>query len=487
MTCIAIVLAIALALGASTVITATQCDPTFVTQKANVFTVLPTGTNDTINLQCAFDAAVEAGPGSTVQLAQGTYYIDRDISVVNFDGSFAGAGKQQTFIQNLDAVPFPHHGGPGGPYFFQTWPGLFVFFQDQNGGPSSISISDLTFRAMGSAVPTNMHGGFILNSMNILEIYGKVTGIRDDEVSFVDTSLIRVGFEGQAGSEFTYGYNVLNAVEISGDGPMLPCGDSNCVEYVKPISGNHLVQDCTFENAVWGYVPLMINDSSVKVENSTFENVRMPIDIFDFSNSTVDIQHNSIHNATWYGVYIENGVQAMLGWDLGPHGELPEPSIVNISHNSISVTETGDGIGIADWGFLAGETTIENAVIGNNIISLEGTTYGAIFGIGASGIKVLNNRVFGQGAFGIYAGLSDDPVANWVLVGNNLQNANTEYPSIILGPSTSNFTVVGGHNSANVLDLGSNNVITGINVSRDTNLGQLVHDAMLDRRDMKRP
>ena len=61
-TCLALALAITFTLGTSTAITATACDPTFVIQQANVFTVLPTGTDDTVNLQCAFDAAVAAGP-----------------------------------------------------------------------------------------------------------------------------------------------------------------------------------------------------------------------------------------------------------------------------------------------------------------------------------------------------------------------------------------------------------------------------------------
>jgi hypothetical protein len=106
--------------------------------------------------------------------------------------------------------------------------------------------------------------------------------------------------------------------------------------------------------------------------------------------------------------------------------------------------------------------------------------------MGVSGLAVMNNRVTGYGGFGIYAGLWDDPVSNWVLIGNNLQNANTEWPPIILGPSTSNFTVVGGHNSANVLDLGTNNSITGVNVTHNPNLGQQVREAMLNRRDLKK-
>ena len=86
---------------------ASGCDPNYVSQDGNVFTVSPTGVDDTANIQCAFDEAVPAGPGSTVQLEEGTFYLSRDIVVLNFDGSFKGAGKGVSIVQNLDDVPFP--------------------------------------------------------------------------------------------------------------------------------------------------------------------------------------------------------------------------------------------------------------------------------------------------------------------------------------------------------------------------------------------
>ena len=74
--------------------------PTFVIQQANVFTVLPTGTDDTVNLQCAFDAAVAAGPGANVRLVAGAYHIAQ-IVVNDFFGAFSGAGPDWTAIYNL--------------------------------------------------------------------------------------------------------------------------------------------------------------------------------------------------------------------------------------------------------------------------------------------------------------------------------------------------------------------------------------------------
>ena len=56
-----------------------------------MITVKATSTDDTANLQCAFDLAVAAGPGQTVRLLKGTYHTGM-VFVNNFHGAFTGAG-----------------------------------------------------------------------------------------------------------------------------------------------------------------------------------------------------------------------------------------------------------------------------------------------------------------------------------------------------------------------------------------------------------
>ena len=67
---------------------------------AKTFYVHPSGGNDTANIQAAFNAAVKAGPGSTVQLSAGHFYTNR-ILVPNFNGTFKGAGQGKTVIDCL--------------------------------------------------------------------------------------------------------------------------------------------------------------------------------------------------------------------------------------------------------------------------------------------------------------------------------------------------------------------------------------------------
>jgi hypothetical protein len=91
--------AMGMAVGFCPLASGAPCSAGIVVQHGQTFTVLPTGVDDTANLQCAFDSAVAKGPGA-VQLEEGTYHI-RQIVVNNFKGSFTGAGAQRSVLTNL--------------------------------------------------------------------------------------------------------------------------------------------------------------------------------------------------------------------------------------------------------------------------------------------------------------------------------------------------------------------------------------------------
>ena len=80
------------------------------------------------------------------------------------------------------------------------------------------------------------------------------------------------------------------------------------------------------------------------------------------------------------------------------------------------------------------------------------------------------------------------------LLGNNFQNWITDggpfsgFPGIApiwLGVASQNNTVIGGSNSTNVFDEGANNTLTGVN-NMGMNIGQEIHDAMLQEMEAKR-
>jgi hypothetical protein len=384
----------------------------FAKHHAAVFTVFPTGADDTANLQAAFDAAILAGHGSTVQLVRGTYYIRNGIVAVNFEGSSVGAGKEKTFVQNLG--PFATD-----DYFLTFSP------EGQNVMPGLITISDLTFRAIG---PAETDVEFFKDPMNAFQILH----LKGDSTGKLNAYIIRVGFEGESGDLHTpWGRNIHNSSLFSS-------GDN-----FEPLSGNVLFQDCTFKNALSG-VSVMLHDAHFRVEGCTFTDILSPIGAWGITDSTADILRNRVHmGAPWNpAVYIGN---------FEPGGD----STVRISHNDISVSSVTDAIRIEDFGSLGqdGVPTIKHTVISDNEIRVEGEYSGAIGGAYVSNVLIADNTIYGHGRLGIYTGntaaswwdfYGDDfsPAAsNWVIVGNNLKHADTLYKPILLGPNSSHCLV----------------------------------------------
>jgi hypothetical protein len=66
-------------------------------------TLHPVGGDDTVRLQTAFDLCVALGPGCTVRLAAGTFYVGAIVSR-GFDGIIAGAGQDVSVLEPLAAL-----------------------------------------------------------------------------------------------------------------------------------------------------------------------------------------------------------------------------------------------------------------------------------------------------------------------------------------------------------------------------------------------
>jgi hypothetical protein len=66
-------------------------------------TLHPVGGDDTVRLQSALDLCVALGPGCTLRLAAGTFYIGAIVSR-GFDGVLAGAGQDVSVLEPLGAL-----------------------------------------------------------------------------------------------------------------------------------------------------------------------------------------------------------------------------------------------------------------------------------------------------------------------------------------------------------------------------------------------
>ncbi len=470
-----------------------------VIANSNYISIAPsgdvTGQTDWMNIQNAFDT-VSGVSEAVIELVAGTFYIHQSILGINFAGHFKGAGKDVTIIETVTPLGyFPLIDDPNG--FLTGLPGGMYFYHDQNSPstkltPSTLSFSDFSLHIRGKSELWGSHGEEPLyDAFNGLSVFGKFTGIEDDEVSYLNVNFERLGIEGEISDDFYWGFNGLNGIQFGGEYISVLQDDGLFVYYVKTIIGNFSVRDCTFSDIFWSTTGNgVFQDSTILFEENSFDTTIGAITVADFSNSNVKISHNDMTDVWAAGTWVIQAMQSVLGWDLGPYGPLPELSSVLINHNTIRGINTADGVILEDWAFIFGEKTLD-VLVSQNTIILD-STYGGIYGLGVQEAIITNNRISGIGFSGIYCGFGDLST-NWMIKGNNVQEFNAQptlwwwegdSAPIILGWTTYSCTVVGGSSKTNVLDFGIDNYITGVNTIQGNPPGQDIQEAMHHKRDL---
>jgi len=461
----AIVIGICVATGQP--VWAHECDLDYVTQVGNTFIVDPTGGDDTANLECAFDAAAAAGPGSTVQLMDGTYSIGM-IAVNEFHGSFVGSGKEQTTITTVS--PLDCSGG---------WPELIAFRK-------GIHVADMTFDISDPHPCQPWEHAFMGTRDDlavIVTVVGQPIGWASPDYDwsipstvYANSSFENVAFRGANRDDPAIPWSVSAPLAISGGVDISPDG----IGRFRPLRGVHTVANCSFENAVFGIAAYGLESASVLVGGSgstgnTFADVSIGLWGLDNSNSSIEFSHNEVVDVAPYGT----GVLAVQ--DAGPlvsSYPWPSPSQYLIRYNTLDVAGPVDAISIMDFGPAFGEGSKIHAVVSQNRIHLEDGEWGGVWGLGAQDVLVTNNRITGSGMAGIYFGFQGLPSSGWTIIGNSVQNLESDVAAIWLGEDTSLCTVVGGSNKTNVLDEGTDNIIAGVNTTGGNPPGPEIREAM---------
>lgn len=273
-----------------------SCNPNWVFHLEEVWLVLPTGTDDTANLQCAFDHAV-IGSHSTVQLSGGTYHTGQ-IVASGFVGTFRGVGTDETIIQTLDRPlsvtyldffvnpPTPESGS-------NPWPSVFAFV----GG--DIVISDLslyvtensgttgwTFTGLGVNVYELAHGFVVVGS--------EVPGQNYREAN---AALYRVRIEGLQRAGTLYGFNLINATYYEG----FLGADT------LPLRGTFDIHDSHFRQ-VGGTNLYNLYDAQISITRNSYRDSFEGMDVGNLSNTSYEFADNEALNislgAVLGGVYL---------------------------------------------------------------------------------------------------------------------------------------------------------------------------------------
>ena len=340
-TIVSLILALAFALvwTAGAVSADTVCDPDYVTQSGNVISVLPTGVDDTANLQCAFDVALSYGEGAHVQLKAGAFHTGQ-VVINDFQGTFTGAGMNNTEIINLPnlyVTPVDMYLNP--PSASNPWPSLFSFVD------GDYHIADLAIRIIGDN-PTSGWSIFGI-APPVKELSLAIAVLGDEAHVRVDRVLI----EGEPMENSLYGYNLINGIYMEGFMGELPW---------PPISGSLEVYNSVFKHIGCATPVLNLKDATVVISHNRYEDVFDASDASDLIDSNVTFSHNQVEGALfgyWYypgygvnsegsHILIKNNV--FRGSTFGPFFEGvfgPENECLMIGNNVQDVTDIGIYLG----------------------------------------------------------------------------------------------------------------------------------------------
>jgi hypothetical protein len=97
----------------------------------------------------------------------------------------------------------------------------------------------------------------------------------------------------------------------------------------------------------------------------------------------------------------------------------------------------------------------------------------AVYGVRTKGMVIRNNQFSGYGDMALVLTTSE----NGLILGNNFSTAEFSSAAVYLMSTTKDWTVVGGSIADQVIDLGTNNIITGFNVNNsEAPFGQSIVD-----------
>jgi hypothetical protein len=414
-------------------------------ENERVFIVEPTGGDDTPAIMQAFDDAIAAGHGSVVQLIAGEYYLGL-IEVRDFYGVFKGEGKDKTVINvmnDLDIASLWNKGQRGD---------LIKFV----GG--DVCLSNFTIRTPeGRLSVTGPANGIIGSLVNFSACNAQYeTGNASRSINVV---IDNVSFKGQlldGGYGYVKKYNCAMGVRAGYDQPW---GTEIPREKI-----NFKVTNSDFNTFCYGLVLESMTYGRIivgeKNSGNTFSNTDYCGGVWESRNMEVSIEGNTF-----------NVPEYSAGLDLDDYwyytGTLKdEPQtkcmIFNVQNNVFNLVHS-------EYAFMMRnlrrrDYPDEPAAmyqVKNNLFNMSDGYPWAVYGVRTKGMVIRNNRFSGYGDIALVLTTSE----NGLILGNNFSTAELASAAIYLMSTTKEWTVVGGSIADQVIDMGTNNIITGFNVN----------------------
>lgn len=182
---------------------ALACNEQSVSRRGTTITVIPTGSDDTPNIQCAIDGTQSGG---VVQLEAGVYRTAQ-IMASNFRGALRGRGATQTIVQNLpNLVVTVEDLFTQRPDAAHTWPALFAFWD------GDVVLSDLTIKIVGDCKPECPTTGWSIYGLNPHEMALAVVML--GHTANIQVSDVVIDAQRTAPEATVLGTNLLNGIFV---------------------------------------------------------------------------------------------------------------------------------------------------------------------------------------------------------------------------------------------------------------------------------
>jgi hypothetical protein len=427
------------------------CGPTVV-QSGNVFTITPNGFDDTASIQCALDAAAAAGPGSTVQLVKGTFYT-RLIDVNGFNGTLKGMGIDKTKIEALPDLNCAEY------------PALLNIKTDK------IRVADLTISIPSEAPCSQQDGGILFAVLSINRTFTDTCD--SNEIQKTDVTVDSVAIHGNTGDIVDTGLASNVVVGIDFESP----DNWNILDCPNPgarLGGTFRVFRSRIDQVLFPVFTRYLKDARLQIGGApnlgnTFD--RMVTLLLHSNTNTFGIVS--------YNQFTQVYFSAVNMLVVPP---VDAPSNYLIDHNSIGITNWGNGVVLQDYNLANGIPAGLSASITHNTIEFTGTDQWGVAGNYAENVLVANNRFTGSGGAGIVVGIygyEGDPLTTtqrWLIRGNNFNKAQFSWVPIALTNTSAHIVVIGGNNKDNVENNGTDNIISGVTIRRGQLLGKMLEE-----------
>jgi len=422
-----------------------------------VFVVTPSGGDDTPAICQALVEATDAGPGSVVQLLAGEYSLGL-MEIRDFCGVFKGAGKGQTIINvmnDLDVLSLWNMGQGGD---------LVKFV----GG--DVHLSDFTIRTPeGRLSVTGPANGIIRSLINFSACNAQYeNGNTNRSINVV---IDNVSFKGQlleGGVGYNKGYNCYFPLRAGWDQPWGTDIPREKIDFK--------ITNSEFDTFCYGLVLEGMNNGKIIVgemnKGNIFSNLDQAGGVWESRNMEVSIEGNTF-----------NVPEFSWGFDLddfwyytGILKDEPQTKsmIFNVQNNVFNLAHS-------EYGFMVRnlrrrDYPDEPATlyqVRNNQFNMTGGYPWAVYGVRTKGMVIRNNKFNGYGDMALVLTTSE----NGLILGNNFSTAEFSSAAVYLTSTTKDCTVVGGSIADQVIDMGTNNIITGFNVNNtEAPFGQSIVD-----------